>query len=134
MRFKLKILVILALIPVFLMMSETVYFMNQANGHQSGCHRWHTCPSDTGSYTCGDLGHGCNSDDDDEDDDDDKKKSSSSNSDENEEDSEKYDDEDGSGSNSAPITEENPNYRFLKKWGSTGSDDGEFNHPASIDT
>lgn len=25
-------------------------------GHRSGCHRWHSCPSDTGSYTCGDLG------------------------------------------------------------------------------
>jgi micrococcal nuclease len=25
--------------------------------HRSGCHRWHSCPSDTGSYTCGDLGH-----------------------------------------------------------------------------
>jgi hypothetical protein len=27
-----------------------------AQGHRSGCHRWHSCPSDTGSYTCGDLG------------------------------------------------------------------------------
>jgi hypothetical protein len=27
--------------------------------HQSGCHRWHSCPSDTGSYTCGDLGYAC---------------------------------------------------------------------------
>ncbi len=25
-------------------------------GHRSGCHRWHSCPSDTGSYACGDLG------------------------------------------------------------------------------
>ena len=25
--------------------------------HQSGCHRWHSCPSDSGSYTCGDLGY-----------------------------------------------------------------------------
>ena len=28
--------------------------------HQSGCHRWHSCPSDSGSYTCGDLGYPCN--------------------------------------------------------------------------
>jgi len=28
-----------------------------AEAHRSGCHRWHSCPSDTGSYTCGDLGH-----------------------------------------------------------------------------
>lgn len=29
--------------------------------HQSGCHRWHSCPSDSGSYTCGDTGYcsGC---------------------------------------------------------------------------
>lgn len=25
--------------------------------HQSGCHRWHSCPSDTGSYVCGDWGY-----------------------------------------------------------------------------
>jgi hypothetical protein len=28
-----------------------------AVAHQSGCHRWHSCPSDTGSYVCGDLGY-----------------------------------------------------------------------------
>src|SRR3954453_6978351 len=28
-----------------------------ADAHQNGCHRWHSCPSDTGSYTCGDLGY-----------------------------------------------------------------------------
>jgi hypothetical protein len=25
--------------------------------HRSGCHRWHSCPSDRGTYTCGDLGY-----------------------------------------------------------------------------
>jgi DNA/RNA endonuclease G (NUC1) len=25
--------------------------------HRSGCHRWHSCPSDSGSYICGDTGH-----------------------------------------------------------------------------
>ena len=25
--------------------------------HQDGCHRWHSCPSDSGSYTCGDTGY-----------------------------------------------------------------------------
>jgi endonuclease YncB( thermonuclease family) len=25
--------------------------------HKDGCHRWHSCPSDNGSYVCGDLGH-----------------------------------------------------------------------------
>src|SRR5438876_3624849 len=28
-----------------------------AQAHRSGCHRWHSCPSDTGSYVCGDTGH-----------------------------------------------------------------------------
>ena len=28
-----------------------------ALAHLSGCHRWHSCPSDTGSYVCGDLGY-----------------------------------------------------------------------------
>ena len=28
-----------------------------AQGHESGCHRWHSCPSDTGSYVCGDRGY-----------------------------------------------------------------------------
>ena len=28
-----------------------------AFAHQSGCHRWHSCPSDHGTYTCGDTGH-----------------------------------------------------------------------------
>ncbi len=31
------------------------------SAHRSGCHRWHSCPSDTDSYVCGDLGYtsGC---------------------------------------------------------------------------
>ena len=28
-----------------------------SSAHRSGCHRWHSCPSDTGSYVCGDLGY-----------------------------------------------------------------------------
>src|SRR5207253_526843 len=28
-----------------------------ADAHRSGCHRWHSCPSDNGSYVCGDLGY-----------------------------------------------------------------------------
>lgn len=34
-------------------------FTNSASAHQSGCHRWHSCPSDSGSYTCGDAGYPC---------------------------------------------------------------------------
>lgn len=32
-------------------------FCLRAYAHQSGCHRWHSCPSDSGSYACGDLGY-----------------------------------------------------------------------------
>lgn len=28
-----------------------------ASAHRDGCHRWHSCPSDSGSYVCGDLGY-----------------------------------------------------------------------------
>ena len=28
-----------------------------ASSHRSGCHRWHSCPSDRGTYICGDTGH-----------------------------------------------------------------------------
>lgn len=28
-----------------------------AEAHRSGCHAVHSCPSDSGSYVCGDLGH-----------------------------------------------------------------------------
>ena len=51
-------------------------FQVESYAHKSGCHRWHTCPSDTGSYVCGDTGHGCgsskdeNTDDEEEDTDD----------------------------------------------------------------
>lgn len=34
-------------------------FTPDALAHRSGCHRWHSCPSDSGSYTCGDAGYAC---------------------------------------------------------------------------
>lgn len=42
---------ILILVGSLVLMPITVH------AHQSGCHRWHSCPSDTGSYVCGDLGY-----------------------------------------------------------------------------
>src|SRR5262249_30025293 len=38
---------------------RVVVILPQAEAHQDGCHRWHSCPSDSGSYTCGDLGYPC---------------------------------------------------------------------------
>ena len=41
------------LVAVALIAATAMY----ARAHRSGCHRWHSCPSDTGSYVCGDTGH-----------------------------------------------------------------------------
>ena len=41
------------LVAVALLAAAATY----AFAHRSGCHRWHSCPSDTGSYACGDIGH-----------------------------------------------------------------------------
>lgn len=50
-----KLLTGVSLISVLL----GTFFISVApsSAHQSGCHRWHSCPSDTGSYVCGDLGY-----------------------------------------------------------------------------
>ena len=34
-----------------------ILFLPPAEAHRSGCHRWHSCPSDSGSYICGDTGY-----------------------------------------------------------------------------
>ena len=34
-----------------------LFAVEEASAHRDGCHRWHSCPSDTGSYVCGDLGY-----------------------------------------------------------------------------
>ena len=45
---------VLFLITIILVISLV---QTPAFAHRSGCHRWHSCPSDTGSYTCGDTGY-----------------------------------------------------------------------------
>ena len=37
-----------------------VAWASPALAHRSGCHNLHSCPSDSNSYTCGDLGYPCN--------------------------------------------------------------------------
>lgn len=41
--------------------STVIFSAPQVSAHRSGCHRWHSCPTDSGSYTCGDTGYtsGC---------------------------------------------------------------------------
>lgn len=41
----------------FAALSVLFLFAAPAHAHRDGCHRWHSCPSDTGSYVCGDLGY-----------------------------------------------------------------------------
>ena len=38
-------------------LSIGVIQLTPSYAHQSGCHKWHSCPSDSGSYVCGDLGY-----------------------------------------------------------------------------
>jgi hypothetical protein len=40
-----------------LLVSAAPFVAGVAEAHRDGCHRWHSCPSDTGSYVCGDLGY-----------------------------------------------------------------------------
>src|SRR3989442_11973397 len=44
---------------VLLLAAVFVIILSQSNAfaHQSGCHRWHSCPSDRGTYECGDTGY-----------------------------------------------------------------------------
>lgn len=46
---------LICLISILFIISTPAY------SHRSGCHRWHSCPSDRGTYICGDLGYcsGC---------------------------------------------------------------------------
>lgn len=44
---------------VILLGGMVIFSTNNAEAHRSGCHRWHSCPSDSGSYICGDAGHPC---------------------------------------------------------------------------
>ncbi len=46
------------LFPVLLSSLAFLSFLvSPASAHRSGCHSWHSCPSDSGSYVCGDTGH-----------------------------------------------------------------------------
>lgn len=47
------------LLAFVVLVSSIIIFSERQNSfaHRDGCHRWHSCPSDTGSYVCGDLGY-----------------------------------------------------------------------------
>lgn len=46
-------------LALILGLSAFLLLTSLADAHRSGCHRWHSCPSDRGTYVCGDTGH-CN--------------------------------------------------------------------------
>ena len=50
-KLSLKITLTIALLSTIVLPSSKV------EAHRNGCHRWHSCPSDSGSYVCGDLGY-----------------------------------------------------------------------------
>jgi micrococcal nuclease len=62
-----RLILLIIIFNVFLSMVPL-----EGESHRSGCHRWHSCPSHTDSYECGDLGHDdyCSSNDDSDEDDD----------------------------------------------------------------
>jgi hypothetical protein len=58
--YSLNLLLCIKLFIVLLITTSILLFLpSHIIAHQSGCHRWHSCPSDSGSYTCGDLGYPC---------------------------------------------------------------------------
>ena len=42
---------------MYLIIGWFVLVPSLASAHRSDCHRWHSCPSDHGTYTCGDIGY-----------------------------------------------------------------------------
>ncbi len=52
---------IIVLPLILFVLAGTFFFASNVSAHRSGCHRWHSCPSDSGSYICGDTGYcsGC---------------------------------------------------------------------------
>jgi hypothetical protein len=48
--------ILLALLLISLVFVSVVQVIETGYAHRDGCHRWHSCPSDSGSYVCGDLG------------------------------------------------------------------------------
>ncbi len=47
------LVLIISIASIFVFVSS----VGVAQAHRSGCHRWHSCESDSGSYTCGDTGY-----------------------------------------------------------------------------
>lgn len=49
--------IVLVILFMSLVFVSTAAIIEMVYAHRDGCHRWHSCPSDSGSYVCGDLGY-----------------------------------------------------------------------------
>jgi DNA-binding beta-propeller fold protein YncE len=144
------IAIVLTLIIVSGLVCQIITINNESVfAHKSGCHRWHSCPSDTGSYVCGDLGYdsqcpGSSKKDNDKSSSKNNDKSSSksnSNDDSGSFEGSTAEDKSNTGDTNSFTTESNPSilsesksYKLVSKWGGFGKGLGQFNHPASIDS
>ena len=109
---RINISVILGIVVSVL--SSSPFIVPDSEGHRDGCHRWHSCPSDNGSYVCGDLGHDDECSESHDDDDDDKKYSAKNSANEGSNDndndnSNRDDDNDDNNSNSEDDSGETEN-------------------------
>ena len=48
---------ILRIVFGVLLVLVVLFLIPDSSAHRDGCHTWHSCPSDSGSYTCGDKGY-----------------------------------------------------------------------------
>jgi len=102
-------------------LSTSPIIVLESMGHRDGCHRWHSCPSDNGSYVCGDLGHDdeCGGSDDDDKEDDDSRSSANEDEDDNNrndddeenDNNDNSDSDDGKNENNDAVTEPSMNNR-----------------------
>ncbi|MEX0649770.1 MAG: hypothetical protein WD200_02130 [Candidatus Andersenbacteria bacterium] len=47
------------IIPLLIFITVAAWLPHAVLAHRSGCHTLHTCPSDSNTYVCGDLGYPC---------------------------------------------------------------------------
>ncbi|WP_145987987.1 thermonuclease family protein [Candidatus Nitrosocosmicus franklandus] len=108
---RISIIITMGIIVTALLSSPLIVL--DSSGHRDGCHRWHSCPSDNGSYVCGDLGYddecGGNEEEDEEDEDSSRKSSNdnehnNNNNDDNDNDYSSNSDNNKNGNNDETIT------------------------------
>lgn len=103
------------LILITCILTSALFFsplvITESFGHRDGCHRWHSCPSDDGSYVCGDLGYDdeCGGSEEEEEEEEDKDSRSSLNDDEDNNNRNNDDDEENNDNNSNSDDNRNEN-------------------------